>query len=70
MDNYVCADLAPCAVCINAFWGALLARMYFVLRATSDDSKRDRGSSDEGVSEGNDNYEDWGTLKDKYRKKL
>ena len=42
----------------------------FVRGATSDDSTRNSGSSDEGVSdERTDNYKDWGTLKDKHRKK-
>ena len=40
----------------------------FVRGATSDDSTRNSGSSDEGVSdERTDNYKDWGTLKDTHR---
>ena len=37
---------------------------------TSDDSTRNSGSSDKGViDERTDNHKDWGTLKDKHRKK-
>ena len=45
-------------------------RMHFVRGATSDDSTRNSGTGVEGISvEGNDNYKDWETLRDKHKNK-